>query len=325
MFTLRYTTNRCLLASLALLLCVVSRLSAAPPELKLDPALDYQAERTNAVKYQVEFSAMITAPYQTKLLRVWLPIPPSNFGQRMSASELTTFPQAVKPVLHVESQFGNQFAYFEFANPQGGQLIEHRFEIEVWELDWHLALETVSSVEAWPQSFEPYRRGESQAVVVDDRFRQLLPQIVKQRGNALGELDQIMDWVNRKFIYDHADASLKADATHGLLKQRGHCSDYHSFCASLGRALGYPTRVTYGINPFPKQSPSHCKLELFLPPHGWVSFDVSETQKLLKLIQQEPTLNDEQKTTLLNQAHDRLLHGFRDNTWFLQTVGTDYE
>ena len=28
---------------------------------------------------------------------------------------------------------------------------------------------------------------------------------------------------------------------------------------------------------------------------------------------------------LMGLAKDRLLHGFRDNTWFLQTKGTDYD
>jgi ATP-dependent helicase HrpA len=34
----------------------------------------------------------------------------------------------------------------------------------------------------------------------------------------------------------------------------------------MGRTLGFPTRVTYGIALFPKNSPSHCKLEALLPP-----------------------------------------------------------
>ncbi len=40
--------------------------------------------------------------------------------------------------------------------------------------------------------------------------------------------------------------------------------------ASGGPWLHYPTRVAYGINTFPKNSPSHCKLEVYLPPYGWV-------------------------------------------------------
>jgi len=135
----------------------------------------------------------------------------------------------------------------------------------------------------------------------------------------------VMLWVQANFEYDHHDASLRASYEHALSKRRGHCSDYHSFCASLGRVLGVPTRVTYGINPFPKNSPSHCKLEAYLPPYGWVSFDVSETQKLMREIRKADTLDDATRARLIALAQRRLSGGFRDNTWFLQTRGTDYD
>src|SRR5262249_53244260 len=96
-------------------------------------------------------------------------------------------------------------------------------------------------------------------------------------------------------------------------------------CAALGRAMGYPTRVTYGINPFPKNSPSHCRMEAFLPPYGWVSFDVSETQNMIRTIQKDKKLTEKEKKELSRAAQDRLQKGFRDNTCFLQTRGTDYE
>src|SRR4030095_13204516 len=138
----------------------------------------------------------------------------------------------------------------------------------------------IAEVESWPAAFDIYRRSESQAVVVDDRFHALLKQIVPQRSNPLADLSSVMLWVGDNFAYDHHDASLKADSTHGLDKRRGHCSDYHGFCAAMGRALGHPTRVTYGLNTFAKNSPSHCKLEAYLPPYGWVSFDVGEKPEL---------------------------------------------
>jgi hypothetical protein len=93
----------------------------------------------------------------------------------------------------------------------------------------------------------------------------------------------------------------------------------------MGRAIGYPTRVTYGLNPFPKNSPSHCKLEAFLPPHGGVSFDVSETQRLVQQIRQDGKLAAADKDRLVAAATDRLSRGFRDNTWFCLTRGTDYD
>ena len=89
--------------------------------------------------------------------------------------------------------------------------------------------------------------------------------------------------------------------------------------------LGFPTRVTYGILAFPKNSPSHCKLEAYLPPYGWVCFDVSETQKLVNDIKKAKTLSEQEKTDLVRAATKRLRGGFRDNTFYLQTRGTDYD
>jgi transglutaminase-like putative cysteine protease len=139
------------------------------------------------------------------------------------------------------------------------------------------------------------------------------------------DLAAVMSWVNQHMTYDHAAGSLRADAVHALTDRKGHCSDYHGLCAAVGRALGYPTRITYGINPFPKSSPSHCKLETYLPPYGWVSFDVAETQRLLAAIQKDDRLDAERKAELTRLASERLRRGFRDNPWFLQTVGSDYD
>jgi hypothetical protein len=93
----------------------------------------------------------------------------------------------------------------------------------------------------------------------------------------------------------------------------------------MGRALGYPTRITYGIQPFPKNSPSHCKLEAFLPPYGWVSFDVSETQKLVHAIEKDSSLAPAERDRLAKAAIGRLTSGFRDNTFLLLTRGSDYD
>ncbi|HLQ43495.1 MAG TPA: transglutaminase domain-containing protein, partial [Planctomycetaceae bacterium] len=264
-------------------------------------------------------------PDKSKRLDVWLPIPPSDFGQEVRARRLSTFPQEVEAKIDRESMFGNQFAFFQFDNPQGAQIIRHQFTVKVWELRWGLDPDRVQSVSEWPQSFDRYRRGEQQAIVVDERFGKLLAEVVPQRISPLRDVEQVLGWVHRNFEYDHVDASLRADSLHGLTKHRGHCSDYHSFCAAMGRALGYPTRIIYGINTFPKSSPSHCKLEVFLPPYGWVSFDVSETQKLNAEIQKNQDLSDADRQRLSEAANRRLLRGFRDNTWFAQTRGSDYD
>lgn len=309
---------------IAMLTSLLNDVRAA--DAPLDPEQPYQARRSRPVTYDVDFSIVVTPPYKAKKLAVWLPLPGDDLGQEIRDSRLSSFPIAVEPQVAAEEKFGNRFAYFEFASPQGAQVIRHKFRVTTWELRWDVDPAQVVDVAKWPASFDKYRRGDSQAVIVDERFEKLLVEVAPRRDAGVGRnLNDVMNWVQAKFEYDHHDASLKASAVHALEKRRGHCSDYHGFCASMGRALGVPTRVTYGINTFPKNSPSHCKLEAYLAPYGWVSFDVSETQRLCAAIRASADLDDPQRKELIERAQLRLARGFRDNTWFLQTRGTDYD
>jgi transglutaminase-like putative cysteine protease len=297
---------------------------AAADRTALDPDAPYTARKTNPVTYDVDFSVVVTAPARTKVLKVWLPLPQSDAGQEVEEKELGSFPVQVKPQVCREQTFGNTFAYFEFPEPQGAQVIRHRFKIKVWELHWDLDPEKVTPVERWPAAFAPYLRSE-QSVVVDDRFRKVAREAVPESHGEARDVAAVLAWVDRHMKYDHSVASLRASSEHALTTGAGHCSDYHGLCAAVGRALGYPTRITYGINAFPKNSPSHCKLEAYLPPYGWVSFDVSETQNLVGLIEKDAGLHGGRKADLARAARDRLRAGFRDNTWYVQTHGSDYD
>ena len=310
------------LLSLAFLILRLSPLaSAADP----DPAQPYTATQSASVTHDAELLVTVTAPYKTKLLRVWMPVPPSDNTQTLTHSAFETFPNTVKSQIATEPVFGNRFAYFEFPNPQGAMVIRHKLQIEVAELRWNIKPENVEAITTWPESFTPYLRNESQAVVTDARFEKLLAEILPQRQNPIADLTAVMSFADQNFKYDHSQASLKASSLHAFDRRAGHCSDYHGFCAAMGRLLQQPTRVTYGINTFPKSSPSHCKLEAFLAPYGWVSFDVSETQKLAAAIRGDSKLTEGEKETQVTAAHARLTSGFRDNTWFKQTQGTDYD
>ncbi len=311
---------------LAIGLLGIAPANAAEPRLsKLDPELSYQARRENPVTYDVEFAVTVTAPYHTKALKVWLPLPQSDAGQDVQEGKLTTFPLEVAPKIAAEPRYGNKFAYFEFDRPQGAQIIRHTFQVKVWELHWDLDPAKVERIADWPGTFDHYLQGEQQAVVINDDVRKLAARLVPQPEGPARDLAALITGVNGFMKYDHVVASLAASSEHAIKHGRGHCSDYHGLCAALGRSLGQPMRVTYGINTFPKNSPSHCKLEAFLPPYGWVSFDVSETQRLVAQIGKDAALDAKQKENLSQAAVSRLLRGFRDNTWFIQTRGTDYD
>src|SRR5260370_4209647 len=111
--------------------------------LNLAPNLTYQAKKSNPVAWDVDFSVVVTPRYHGKVLKVWLPLPPSDAAQEVVEKELTSFPIKVEPRVGQEETYGNQFAYFEFQNPEGAQIVRHRFKITVWELHWNLDPEHV--------------------------------------------------------------------------------------------------------------------------------------------------------------------------------------
>ena len=142
-------------------LCIASPGMQAAELDAIRPDQPYRAVRLDPVHYDVDFSVVVTAPYHCKLLKVWLPLPQSDVAKEITDSRLTTFPLAAKPQIGTESTYGNKFAYFELANPQGGQVIRHRFKARVWELHWDLNPAEVSPVSDWPASFYPYLRPQS--------------------------------------------------------------------------------------------------------------------------------------------------------------------
>jgi len=309
-----------ILASLAFLAVASSQRATA----QLDPKQPLQGTKSDAVTYEIDFSAVVTAPYKTKVLKVWLALPQSDVAQTVEASHFSSFPMKVEPRIGIEKVHGNKFAYFEFIKPEGAQIVRHKYKATIHEMRWNIDPAKVTKVDRWPASFDPYLKSDS-SVMVDDRIKALIIDVVPKSKNPSDDLASIMSWVNKTIKYDHGSASLKGSSDSALTKKAGHCSDYHGLCAAFGRALGYPTRVTYGINTFPKNSPSHCKLEAYLPPYGWVCFDVSETQRVMQFIEKDKTLDAAKKTELIRLANDRLQKGFRDNTWLQQTRGTDYE
>ena len=173
--------------------CCPRRRSADGPAL--DPDLPYQAQRSNPVSYDVDFSVIITAPSHTKKLCLWLPLPPSDAGQEVTEGSLTTFPMQVKPKVGREARYGNRFAYFEFAHPQGAQIIRHRFKVKVWELRWGVDRERVARVVRWPDGFDRYLRAEGSSAL-NDAGRRLLRDVVPRSHGEADDLAAVMGWVN---------------------------------------------------------------------------------------------------------------------------------
>jgi len=123
-----------------------------------------------------------------------MPIPQSDATQTIVEGQLYSFPINVKPQIATEPVHGNRFAYFEFNAPEGAQMIRHTFKATTNELRWNIDPKTVEKVEKWPESFAPYLRGEDQAVVVNDKVKELLGEVLPEKHDPLANVSQIINW-----------------------------------------------------------------------------------------------------------------------------------
>ncbi|MCX7642336.1 MAG: transglutaminase domain-containing protein [Armatimonadetes bacterium] len=273
--------------------------------------------RSNPVTYDISAQLVFTAPVGTKVAHVWIVKPPNDAGQ-----ELLDFETEPKPTLEApDPLYGNQLVYFRFDEPDGAQVIRYRLKVRVWELHWSLDPSKVTSYRKGPMT--EWLRSESRIIVDDPRVKALARKIVNGSTEPFERVRRILEFIVDSMTYSHGECSLQASALHALIRRVGHCSDYHGFATALLRSLGVPARVVYGINPHKRRSPSHCKLEVFLPPYGWVPFDLSETDKVLEQLAKSD-LPESVKARKRNEILRWLFSGFRDNTWFRVTTGTDF-
>ena len=91
------TANRLHLVFWSAVVAATTTLSLRAAEPVLDPRLPYQAEKSNPVVYDVDYSIVVTAPYKTKVLQVWLPLPQSDGGQEVASKALTSYPAEMLP------------------------------------------------------------------------------------------------------------------------------------------------------------------------------------------------------------------------------------
>ncbi|MCS7263912.1 MAG: transglutaminase domain-containing protein [Armatimonadetes bacterium] len=282
---------------------------------KIDPIKP--TKRSNPVTYEINAQLVFTPPVGTKVAHVWIVKPPDDAGQ-----ELLDFETEPKPTMEAaDPLYGNQLVYFRFDEPDGAQVIQYRLKIRAWELHWNL---DPSKVTAYREvAMSEWLRNESRIVVNDHRIRALAQKIVNGATEPFERVKRVLEFIIDTMNYSHGECSLQASALHALTRRVGHCSDYHGFATALLRSLGIPARIVYGINPHKRHSPSHCKLEVFLHPYGWVPFDLSETDKVLEQLSKSD-LPERVKAQKRDAILQWLFSGFRDNTWFRVTTGTDF-
>ncbi len=272
--------------------------------------------KVNPVTYTVRALYVFTPPQGTQFVHFWLVKPHNDAGQ-----QVLTFHTRPEPTREVtDPAFGNRLLYFRFPEPDGAITVEYLFRVRAWELFWDLDQKQIS--QKIPTTLPLWTRSEKTIVADDPRIRSLAAEIIGRNADFPTAVFRILLDVIERMDYSHENCSLIASALHALEKREGHCSDYHGFSCALLRSLQIPSRLTYGFKLMSRRSPSHCMLEVYLPPYGWVPFDLAETDKVLTKLEESP-LPAGEKERIRTAILSRFLSGWRPNVWIRHSIGTD--
>jgi len=243
----------------------------------------------------------VHVPAGAHLVRIWFALPQETHEQRISDLHVDC------PIAHHtvhDTTEGNRQLYAEEIRPTAGDIhIVTTFRVRRWE-----AVASTDPARTRPLSAEDRRRmayylQPNTYVVIDDRIRGIVHDVVGDEHNPVIIARKLYDWVLKYADYWVKDparwkASPVGSTEYCLNTRTGNCTDFHSLWTSLARAAGLPTRMVYG-SLFKKELAGkdtdqsyHCWPQFWAPKLGWISHDVA----LADIFDDEIRLDDKNRT-----------------------------
>jgi transglutaminase-like putative cysteine protease len=235
-------------------------------------------------RFQIRYSVAITGlPPDARVVRVWVPAPPSDAWQTISnLSVQSPYPQTLKK----EAEYGNSILYFEGPPPPGGSVdIVMTFDAARREYVNRpgAAAPAAAGGHEDARLLERFRKPD-RLVPLEGKIAAVAREATQGRTTDLDKARAIYDYVASHLHYDKSGSGWgHGDAIWACDNKRGNCTDYHSLLIGMARALGIPAKFEIGLPvPADKEGPIggyHCWAAFYLDGIGWVPVDSSEASK----------------------------------------------
>ncbi len=160
--------------------------------------------------------------------------------------------------------------------------------------------------------------------------------ITKGAGTDLDKAQAIYEWIVENTFRDPKTRGCGRGDIRFMLESRdlsGKCADLNALYVGLARAAGLPARDVYGIRIAPSQlgyrslgtssenitKAQHCRAEVYLDTHGWVSVDPADVRKV---VLEEPPGNRSLDDPMVKKARSRLFGSWEMN-WMAYNFAHD--
>ena len=276
------------------LLSVVAVFFLAGCRSASEPQAVSTAERTFEFTYVAKVPALKKG---REKLRLWIPVPQPDANQDI---EEIVIESPVAYEFRRESEYGNQYAYFEASAEEVGTGFDISMTVRVrrrenkvdvataqggWlEKAWAAGSSAASS--GWTASLNLARNLQAdRKVPLEGVVAALAAQEVDRNAPALEKARQVYDYVVSTMRYDKSGEGWgEGDVLFACDTKRGNCTDFHSVFTGMLRASGVPARFEIGFPLPPDRSEMkiggyHCWSSFYVEGLGWVPVDASEAWK----------------------------------------------
>lgn len=233
--------------------------------------------------FDVRHEIQVAIPRGARLLRLWVALPQEDAAQRVADLAV----ESEHAARETHDDHGNRMLYVEVANPEPGTFsVVTRFRLTRTEVRASVdAARARPLTERERADLAGYLKPTTH-VVVDERIRALVAEVVGSESNPVKAARAIYDWILRNIDYwvkdpAHKKASPVGSTEYCLATRTGNCTDFHSLYMSLAIAAGIPTRVTYGslfkteLDGKEADQSYHCWLDVYAGGIGWIPLDVA--------------------------------------------------
>jgi transglutaminase-like putative cysteine protease len=255
------------------ILALAATAAAAEPVVRDDAKADPVTR-----KFRFVYAGVINELAPRQSVRVWLPVAPSTFGQKVQVEKIAT------PAPHRktrEAKYGNALIYFEARASEAGEVpFSVEYLVERQELT-RARPEPLAGGDA-ERFAEPVDEAPPEGSFLQVLFPQERP---APREDVVAFARLIYDAVEGRMKYEKPPGGAwgRGDAVWACRSGYGNCTDFHSLFMAACREARTPSKFEIGFSLPPERGAGeipgyHCWAKFASGGH-WLPVDISEADK----------------------------------------------
>ena len=234
-------------------------------------------ERQMSLQFIKEFRNY--GPGTVKTLDIYLPIPENRNNQTLLSSAL--FDPGPYEILY--DRWGQKIARFHYEDLKSNSVVMPGWKVDakIYDTEYFIYPESVGTIDDIPENIrEKYTQDGDKYQIHDPFIQELAHKIAGDEKNPFWIARRVYEYLGEQLSYNLKPLGGWNPAPTVLKRGTASCSEYSYSMIALCRAVGVPVRYVGAVSRRGDDASMddvfHRWTEVYLPPYGWIPFDVNK-------------------------------------------------